>query len=174
VTTVAAPAVGSSRSLRKWLPLVALVAVAVVALVIGTRPHHKPATLEQRTMSIAGLVRCPVCSGETAAQSDTLQSIQVQQQIHQDLQAGQSRSQILSELEASYGSSILEKPPVKGANVLLWFLPGIAVLIAIAGLILVFRRWRLARVAGASDEDVRLVGGALGRSGPDPDDGGEP
>jgi cytochrome c-type biogenesis protein CcmH len=154
---------------RRWLPLIALVVVAAVALVIGTEGRSHPQSLQQRTYSIANQVRCPVCSGETAAQSDTLQAQLVQALIKKDLQVGQSRSQILDELAASYGPSILERPPAKGANLLLWFLPGLAVVVAAAGLILVFRRWRLARVTGVSADDRRLVGGALGRH-PDDED----
>jgi cytochrome c-type biogenesis protein CcmH len=161
-------AAGRQTTVRKWTPLAALLVIAVVALVIGTRPHHQPATIQSETYSIANQVKCPVCSGETAAESDTPASVNIRAFITQKLEAGQSRQQILNELVASYGSSELEKPPAKGANLLLWFLPGIAVVAAACGLVVVFRRWRLSRVSGVSDDDLRLVGGVRGR--PETDD----
>lgn len=168
---MAAPAGGTRSTIRKWIPLAALLVIAVVALVIGTRPHHQPATIQGETYSIANEVRCPVCSGETAAESDTVDSVNIRNFITEKLEAGQSRQEILNEIVASYGPSELEKPPAKGANLLLWFLPGVAVIVAAAGLVLVFRRWRVGRVSGVSDDDLRLVGGALGRSSADHEDG---
>ncbi|HEY1732846.1 MAG TPA: cytochrome c-type biogenesis protein CcmH [Acidimicrobiales bacterium] len=142
------------------MPWIGLIVVAVVALAIGTQRHGHD-TIKQETTSIAGEVRCPVCSGETAAESDTPQSVEIRTYITQELQAGQSRSQILASLSSSYGPGILEKPSAKGINVLLWVLPGLAVILAVVGLGLVFSRWRIGRVDGVSDEDRRLVTGAL-------------
>jgi cytochrome c-type biogenesis protein CcmH len=145
------------RRLLRWLPWIALVVVVAVALAIGSQRHSHP-TLEQRTMSIASAVRCPVCVGETAAESGTPASLEIRVYIRQSLQAGDSRSQILSHLSASYGPSILEKPSARGLNLLLWVLPALAVVAAVAGLTVAFRRWRPARIDLVSEDDRRLVG----------------
>jgi cytochrome c-type biogenesis protein CcmH len=167
VTPVPAPTGG--RRLARWSPWIALVVVVAIALAIGSQRHSHP-TLEQRTMSIAGAVRCPVCVGETAAESDVPASVEIRNAIRQDLQAGESRAEILSHLSAAYGPSILEKPPAQGINLLLWVLPALAVLAAVTGLVLAFLRWRPARVSGVSDDDRRLVGRLLD-AGPGVDGG---
>jgi cytochrome c-type biogenesis protein CcmH/NrfF len=119
-------------------------------------------------MSIANEVRCPVCSGETAAQSDTAQSLDIQLFIRNELVAGESRSKILAQLAVSQGANNLEKPSARGVDLVLWVLPVLAVLVAIGGLGLVFARWRVARGGEISDEDRALVGGALDRPLDDP------
>jgi cytochrome c-type biogenesis protein CcmH len=158
--TAPASPVASKRRVLRWAPWVVLVAIAVVALAIGVQRHSRP-TLGQETTSIANAVRCPVCSGETAAQSDTPESADIRDFIRNQLQAGESRSQILAQLSASYGASILEKPSDRGVNLVLWALPFLAVLVAIAGLVMAFARWRGGGGSAISDEDRALVGGAL-------------
>jgi cytochrome c-type biogenesis protein CcmH len=140
----------------------ALIVVAAVALAIGSQRHPHP-TLEQRTMAIAGVVRCPVCVGETAAQSNVPASIEIRATIRHELQAGESRSAILSGFVSSYGPGILEQPSAHGLDLLLWVLPGLAVVLAVAGLVLAFLRWRPGRVTRVSDDDRDVVGRLLGR-----------
>lgn len=161
------------RGLLRWLPLAALVAIAAVALGVGAgRPSHQ--TLQQQAASIASQVKCPVCAGETAEESDTAAAADVRTYIRTALKQGQSRQQIFQHLEAAYGPGILEKPPANGANLVLWAGPAAAAVVAAGGLVLVFRRWRLARARAVSEADRLLVGGALSTAGPGPGAGGSP
>jgi cytochrome c-type biogenesis protein CcmH len=147
----------------RWLPWVGLAVIVAVALAVGShRPTHQ--TLEQRTMSIASAVRCPLCVGETAAESNIPASVEIRAAIRGDLQRGESRSQILSQLTASFGTAELEQPPAKGINILLWVLPGLAVVLAVAGLTFLFVRWRPSRRASVTDDDRRLVSTLLDTS----------
>ncbi|HLI01130.1 MAG TPA: cytochrome c-type biogenesis protein CcmH [Acidimicrobiales bacterium] len=146
----------------RWVPLLALVVVGVTVLAIGSHRTSHP-TLAQETTSIASAVRCPVCSGETAAQSQTTDAQNIRRTIKADLEAGRTRQQILAQLVAAYGISELERPPVRGFNLILWLLPGVVVAAAVAGLVVVFRHWRVARARAVSEADRRLVGEALAR-----------
>ena len=167
MTAVPAPGVArrSAHPALRWLPWVALVVVVAVALAVGVQRHSNP-TLDQRVLSIAGEVKCPVCTGETAAQSQTPASQELRGFIRKELVAGQSRATILNEIQADYGVGELENPPAQGIDLVLWVVPGIAVVLAAIGLVLLFRRWRPARVGPVSDEDRALVGGLLDRPGP--------
>jgi cytochrome c-type biogenesis protein CcmH len=137
------------------------VVVAVVVLVVGTQRNSHP-SLQDKTMHIAGLVRCPVCEGQSAAQSQAPASVQIRDQIRQELSAGESQGQILSGLVAAYGPGILEKPEARGVNLVLWVLPVLAVVPALAGLALAFARWRPRRGgAGVTADDRVLVDQAL-------------
>jgi cytochrome c-type biogenesis protein CcmH len=136
----------SSRWRRSTLLWVALVLAAGVALAAGSGAFagggSKPLSLYDRTLAVAGEYRCPVCQGETAADSNSPEAIQIRDQIGTWLSEGRTQGQIRSSLVADYGPFILEKPPASGFGALLWFLPVGVVALAVAGLGLAFARWR--------------------------------
>jgi cytochrome c-type biogenesis protein CcmH len=153
-----------TRVLRRWAPWVLLVLVLGGALVVGVHRSSHP-TLEQRTLSIAGKVRCPVCEGQSAAQSSTPASLEIRQIINQDLRKGESQGQILHSLTQSYGTQILESPPTNGVTLWVWVLPVVVAAGAVIGLVLGFRHWRLVG-SGATRR------GRPGRGGGGPGSGG--
>ena len=129
-------------ALRKWGPWAALIITAVVVLSIGLHSSSTP-SLDARVQSIASQVRCPVCAGETVAQSQTAPSVEIRNQIRSELVAGRSRSQILAGLVQAYGPGILEKPQTSGIDLVVWVVPVVAVVAAAGGLVLVLRRWKV-------------------------------
>ena len=156
-----APAV---RSVLRWAPWVVIVVVGAVALTVGALGHPAPRTLEQRTLAIASEVRCPVCVGETAAGSDTAPSVAIRSEIRHGLAAGEKPATILAGIEAAYGPSILEEPRTSGVDLLIWVIPVVVALVALAGLAFAFVWWNRRRRSfePASDEDRVLVAGLLG------------
>jgi cytochrome c-type biogenesis protein CcmH len=136
--------------LRRWGLWLLLVVVLGAGLAIGVQRGDDHQSLEQRTLSIAGEVRCPVCQGESAAGSNTDASLQIRDTIRKDLVRGESKQQILSALEADYGNSILESPPKSGLTLLAWWLPVAVAALAAIGLALGFRHWRRKRPGGLS------------------------
>lgn len=154
-------------TLRRWGPWAALVLVLVAVLVIGASRAEDHPSVQQQTLSLAGRVRCPVCQGESAAQSDTPAAAAIRQRISADLSHGQSSGQILRSLEASYGASILESPPTSGIALWAWVTPVVVVAVAAAGLVLGFRHWRRPSRAGAVPGGVPAPGRAgEGAGGP--------
>lgn len=147
----APPRRGPAAALRKWGPWTVLVVVAVVALVIGLRSGSgsKP-NLDERVQHVASLVRCPVCDGETAAQSQASEAVTIRDLIRSDLEAGQTQGQILASLVRSFGSSILEKPPASGVAAAVWVVPVVAVVLGGTGLAFLLVRWR----GRAGDDDA--------------------
>jgi cytochrome c-type biogenesis protein CcmH len=140
-----------------------LVGVAVAALVVGTHRSSPRPTVAQQTTHIASLVRCPVCEGQSAAQSDAPASVQIRAQIQRELIAGEHQGQILSGLVDAYGPGILEQPQARGINLVVWVLPVAAVVIAVAGLGVAFARWRPRAARNTlSEADRALVAAALG------------
>jgi len=134
--------------------------VAIVVLTVGTHRSSHP-TVQAETTHIAGMVRCPVCEGQSAAQSSAPASVQIRDQISQELTAGEHQSQILSGLVAAYGPGILEKPEASGVGLVVWVLPVILVVAAVAGLAIAFTRWRPQRTLPATDAERVLVERAL-------------
>jgi cytochrome c-type biogenesis protein CcmH len=125
----------------RWVPWVALVALAVILLAVGSHRSSHP-TLDAKVMHIANEVRCPVCDGETAAQSSAAASVQIRNEIRQELLAGQTSNQILAGLVRDYGSGILEKPQSSGVGLFVWVAPVVATVLAGAALVFAFIRWR--------------------------------
>jgi cytochrome c-type biogenesis protein CcmH len=156
---------------RRWVPWLVLGAVAVAVLAIGMQRGGHP-TLDQETLHIAGEVRCPVCEGQSAAQSDAAASVQIRSQIHQELAGGERPDQILSGLVAAYGPGILEKPEARGVGLVVWVVPVIAVILAIAGLGAAFARWRPKRPGTVSEADRALVERAMRTPAPPGDSSG--
>ena len=123
--------------------LVAVLAVWVVTFVVSARPR----SVDQRTHDIASQLRCPVCNGESVADSSTPIAQQMRSVIRQDVQAGQSDDQIIVAFRASYGDSILLRPPFDGFTAIIWFGPIVALLVGIAIITLAARTWRQAQPA---------------------------
>ncbi len=124
--------------------LVAVLAVWVVTFAVSARPR----SVDQRTHDIASQLRCPVCNGESVADSSTPIAQQMRSVIRQDVQAGQSDDQIIASFRASYGDSILLRPPLDGFTAIIWFGPIVALLVGIA--IITPRRARMATGATCS------------------------
>ena len=96
--------------------LVAVVALVMAAPALASEQH--PTLLE-----LEGQLMCPICSGETLAQSDTAPAQRIKVHIQQRIRQGWTRSQIKRELVAEYGTRILAAPPRQGWNLLAWVLP---------------------------------------------------
>ncbi len=141
-------------ALRRWGPWVVLAVVAAVSLAIGVQRPSRP-TLQQRTMQLAGEVRCPVCTGESAAQSQAPEAAQIRRQIQTSLAAGEAPSVILHRLVSDFGASILEKPQTTGVSLLVWVLPIAVVGVAAGGLGMALLRWRARRAPVELDDSDR-------------------
>jgi cytochrome c-type biogenesis protein CcmH len=104
-------------SFRLWA--LALVAVAAFALVSAP---SAPSSVS-RIAHLESLVKCPSCEDLSVAQSNATSAVAVRHEIAQKVHAGESDNQILTSLEAVYGTSILLSPPTSGIGALLWLGP---------------------------------------------------
>jgi cytochrome c-type biogenesis protein CcmH len=137
--------------------------VVVVTLAIAARPSHAQ-TAGQKAASIASEVRCPTCEGQSAEVSDAPAAKAVRTFILQQVEAGQGRGTIEQALKDRYGSDILLRPPSSGVAGLVWVLPVVALVVAVAGLAFAFRRWRTVREPELTDADRERVAAALAAS----------
>ncbi len=120
---------------RLWL--VALVAVLALALVTGPTTSG-PA---QRIAHLESLVKCPSCQDLSVAQSNSSSALAVRHEIVSMVHQGQSDTQILTAIEAAYGSSVLLSPSTSGVGVLLWLVPS-GVFVGLAVTFVALRRRR--------------------------------
>ncbi|HZQ29261.1 MAG TPA: cytochrome c-type biogenesis protein CcmH [Acidimicrobiales bacterium] len=146
--------------MRRALPALALAAVLVLALAVGSTHSGKPPTVTQRVHHIAKEVRCPTCQGLSADESDAPASEAIRNVIRDKVQAGQTDGQIRAFLVDRYGRDILLKPEAKGVGLIAWGLPVVGGVGALAGLVFAFRRWRKRPTRRVTDEERALVAAA--------------
>ena len=157
------------RGVRRVAPGVALVAVVVAALVIGGAGRSHPRRSQSaRAHAIAQDLRCPVCQGLSVADSPSPTAKAIYDDVRRRVAAGESDAAIRSYYVGRYGQWVLLRPPTSGVGALVWILPVTALLLAIGGLALAFRRWRRQPSLAATDDDRALVEAALARRPPEP------
>lgn len=146
--------------LRAWAPWIAMAVVVVVALAIGTFAQSDP-TPEERAQNLAETIRCPSCKSQSVASSDTPSSQGVRRLIEERIEAGDSDEQIRDFVASRYSREILLDPSGSGFGALVWAIPVIVVIVALAGLVYRFRDYRPGdRSVTQADRD--LVARALG------------
>jgi cytochrome c-type biogenesis protein CcmH len=160
-TPTAAPEKARRSFLTTWGPWLAMLVVLVVALVIGVTQSQEPPTSADRLNAIGKTVKCLQCAGESVADSDAAFSQEVRLDIAKRIQAGQTDDQIRGALADSYGERILLTPAATGVTSIVWILPVVVLVVAIAGLAAAFRRWRLGSDVHATAADRALVDRAL-------------
>jgi cytochrome c-type biogenesis protein CcmH len=137
---------------RKSLPWLALLAVVVIAVVVGGRGSGGHESVNGHVERIARGVRCPTCRDLSAAESDAAAAKAVRLAIRRDVLAGRSDNAIRAELASRYGRDILLTPDASGVTGLVWILPVVAGIAALGFLALAFRRWKPGgRVPSADD-----------------------
>jgi cytochrome c-type biogenesis protein CcmH len=134
----------------------ALLAVVLGALVFGVTDRSAP-TRAQRAHSLGESIMCPACGGESVTDSQAPVAKAIRTQIAQLIAAGKSDQQIRDRLVASYGERIELNPPKSGLAGLVWVLPVAALVVAVAGLVVMFRRWRAAPGVEVGPDDLDAV-----------------
>ena len=97
-------------------------------------------TLEKQATQISNELLCPVCRGQTVAESNSDLAKDFRQIIKTKLQEGQSREEILNYFISRYGDTVLASPPAKGFRLVIWILP---VAVLLFGLIFLLRFLRM-------------------------------
>lgn len=145
--------------LARWAPWIAVAVVVVVALAVGTLGQSEPTDAE-RAQSLAESIRCPSCKSQAVASSDTPSSEAVRTLIAERIEAGDSDEEIRDYVASRYGRGILLDPSGSGFSALVWALPAMFVVAAVAGLVIRFRGYQTPARA-ASEADRRLVEEAM-------------
>ena len=106
-----------------------------------TAQYHNEEALQKTAREIYSLIMCPLCAGQTIAQSSNETSSQMRDLVLKKLRQGDTKEKILQYFESRYGERIIAKPNKKGFNLILWVFP--FVLVALAAILIYFliRRW---------------------------------
>ncbi|MFT5200667.1 MAG: cytochrome c-type biogenesis protein CcmH/NrfF [Candidatus Aldehydirespiratoraceae bacterium] len=153
-----------TRRRVQWL-VVAVVAVG--AFLYGSIDEGAPRTNADRAYALATTIGCPVCTGQSAAESDASTAKVIRASIATWVDEGRSDEFIRNELRTAYGDDVDYTPSSDGITSLVWIIPVVAGAGALAALIMVFRRWGSEAGLEASADDQRLVAKAREGRGDD-------
>lgn len=149
-----------SRRVVSWL---ALAVVALSMLVFAAVDEGQPATNADRAYALAKDFACPVCQGQSVAESDVVVARNIRREIRIWVDEGRSDAFIREQLVANFGEDIDYTPSASGITSLVWILPVVAGAVAVGGLVVVFRRWADEPDLEASAADEAIVAAARDR-----------
>jgi cytochrome c-type biogenesis protein CcmH len=153
-----------NRSLKHWPGWLALVLVVAGLLAVGIARDSGPQTQADRVDDISRRVACPICDGESVFESQNNASVAIRNQVAELVAENDlSDSEIIAFIETRYGAQVLLVPKASGFDALVWVLPAVAFVCAVAGLIVAFRRWRAdaSSTSAPTEDDRALVDAAL-------------
>ena len=115
--------------------------VLIGALWAGTHARHTP-TNDERALALQQQIKCPICRGQSVAESDSVSSKAIRTDIQRRIADGESDSEIRSFYAKTLGPDILLRPPSSGLGGLVWVIPIAGFVMAAAALGFAFKRWR--------------------------------
>ncbi|MGQ9735327.1 MAG: cytochrome c-type biogenesis protein [Thermaceae bacterium] len=119
----------------RWLVLLlALLPLQVLA------QGDPPPDLSPEVFEIARSLRCPVCQGESAAESNSGVAQEMRRLIAEMLKEGKRPEEIRRFFVDRYGGWILYEPPKKGVTLWVWVLPLVLLVPLALGISRFFRR----------------------------------
>lgn len=98
---------------------------------VGSDPKDNDANFRD----VAKELRCPTCTGLSVLESDASFSVQIKDQVHEQMKLGKSKDEIVKYFVERYGPWILREPPKEGFNLLAW---GVPIALLIGGPILIW------------------------------------
>jgi len=114
-------------------------------------------TQRQRFYQLTRELRCPKCQNQDIADSNAPIAADLRREIRRLLQQGQSNEQITAHMVARYGEFVRYKPALNRHTLLLWFAPGVLLLLGLAALaLLVLKRRRVSLAPLSAAEQARL------------------
>lgn len=143
-----------TRRLALWM---GVAVVALSAFLFASIDEGEPRTDADRAYEISKTVGCPVCNGQSVAESNAPVAKNIRISIAKWIDEGRSDEFIRSELRGLFGDDIDYTPSGDGITSLVWILPVVFGAGALTGLVLVFRRWKQEGVLEASEADRALV-----------------
>ena|SRR5437588_2161806 len=146
--------------MKQKRPLIIIIAAAAIVAAIWSYVFlHNPVqqTLDQRVHDVGAQLKCPICQGESVADSPSQLAQQMRGVIRQQLQSGKSEQQVIQYFQASYGEQIVWSPPWQGFSLLAWLVPIGLMLGGTVLLFFVLRDWRTRTPANLPTEDAELA-----------------
>lgn len=132
--------------------------LVVGLLAVGSTRDSGPLTQSDRIDRITQRIACPECDGESVFVSQAASSQNIRNEVARQVAAGQATDdEIVAFIQERFGGQVLLVPRATGFDALVWVLPVVVFVCAASGLVVAFRRWRLAVPHDATDDDIEVV-----------------
>ena len=118
---------------RRLLAWVGLAAAAVGLLLVAAVDQGGIESDAEQIQRLSESYACPVCDGESVADSNAAVAASIRQFISDEVTAGTSEVQIRNQLIEAYGVEVLLNPPAEGITALVWVLPVMFVVLGAVG-----------------------------------------
>jgi cytochrome c-type biogenesis protein CcmH len=105
---------------RRNITIAGLLVVMTVALItlVATSPNDP-----DRVEAIGERIKCPVCQGESIANSPSDMARDMMALVEERVAGGSSDEAIVDELLGAYSGAVLLDPPARGSTLVLWLAP---------------------------------------------------
>ncbi len=121
---------------RCWIA--AILGLVLIAAACGSQA----ASLEERAQAIDQTLMCPVCPSETIDQSQVPIALQMRQRVRDMLADGATRDEIYDYFKVRYGETVLAAPSKGGANLTVWIVPPVGLVVGAVVLMVALRAMR--------------------------------
>ena len=111
---------------------------------------------DQQVYEIASQLRCVVCQNLSVADSPSEMANQMRAIVRERLASGETPAQVRQYFVERYGDWILLAPPRRGFTLVVWLAPLVAVLVGLAVVALLVRRWTSRRRATPPPVDAAM------------------
>ena len=135
--------------------IVGCLLLLIGALIVGQGTTSN--SVRARTDRIASDIKCPTCQGLSVKQSSAGPAKAIYAEIQRQVTEGQTDAKIRGYLVSRFGTEQLLRPEATGVTSVVWIAPVVFGVLAFAGLLFAFARWRPKSLVPLSDADEALV-----------------
>lgn len=129
------------------------VLVAVLGLLVVSVADRGVETEDQRIQRLHDSYACPVCDGQSVADSNASVAEAIRTFIEDEVVAGSSDDQIRDDILSAWPGSLLN-PPGEGFAALVWILPVVVAVVGAVGVAFVVGRRVDATNVSSADRDL--------------------
>ena len=126
--------------MRAWLILLLLAFATLTLQAKEAAPLAQDEAVEKRLVDISSELRCLVCQNESLSGSHAELAYDLRREIRTMIKDGKSDKEIMDFMVDRYGDFVRYRPPLKTSTLLLWFGPGLFMIVGLGGLVLYLRR----------------------------------
>ncbi len=145
--------------------LLVLLAIGGPALSVEPDEILKNPVLEKRARAISKSLRCLVCQNQSIDDSNAGLARDLRLLVRKRLTEGDSDKAVVAFVVARYGDFVLLRPPVRPATYVLWYGPGLILLLAAIGTGVFLRRRRTVVAAPLTEEERKRLKSILDEGG---------
>ena len=121
---------------------------------------------EVRFKKLSNDLRCPTCQGLSVKDSEAGFSNSIKGKILELMKQGKSDEEIIAFFVERYGEWILRAPPLSGFNIVLWVLPGVAIVTGLLWMLYRSKNWvekPIKEITGLTPEEEKKIMDDLAR-----------